>query len=158
MHEQRPKNKRTRCKRHGLVMNNDGACPLCVRPKNSTRRFAKSLTIGTLLAVTVAISVGWRSAKSSDSDRAAADSSTTDFTVRLARTPSMAAADETSTGSASAAIVENAIGPGAEENGPGTLPLQPSETVVASPEPPRASVDPEPEAADDPRDFELPQK
>jgi hypothetical protein len=71
----------------------------------------------------------------------------------------MAGADETSTGAASAAIVENAIGlAGAEENGPGTLPLQPSETVAASPEPPRASVDPEPEAADDPRDFELPQK
>ena len=144
-----------RCQRHGLVVNNDGACPHCLAEKHpaSRGRVVRVTLLIAIAAAAVVMAVRWQlgrfrtEAKSEPDDRSAV---LPDGRVRLARSV------PTTTAVAPYDTIAVDHLETAEDSHLGKPLLQPRTLGLALPPPPRASVDPEPQAPEDPRDFDLP--
>jgi len=157
MQQQRPTHVRTRCKRHGLVVNNDGACRLCKagRPPAGWGRVAMATVLVATSVGAVVIAVYWRlgrfraDAEPVQDDRSIA---TRDDPVRL----TFSVAPTATVATPEPVAVEHVET--VEDGLLGRPILQPRALRSAAPAPPRASVDPEPLPPEDPRDFDLPSR
>lgn len=166
-----------RCTRHGLLLDRQSNCPLCRRKVQRTQlpRVLALLGLGVSVLYFVHRALGpqnfYPTAIPSHRPMPKSDSPTvpglhvpkprefgTPFTSETApSTPEMlvgevTAPDETAEGdgSASPPLEDLALGQNEAKSESSAAPGPP-------PEPPRASTDPEPAVAEDPRDFELPQ-
>jgi len=155
MQRQRATRNRMRCQRHGLVVTNDGACPTALAEKHpaSRGRVVRVTLLIAIAAAAVVLAVHWQlgrfrsEAESEPNDRSAG---LPDGRVSLARSvPTTAAVAAHDT------IAVDHLET-AEDSHLGKPLLQPRTLGLAPPAPPRASVDLEPQAPEDPRDFNLP--
>lgn len=158
---------RKRCERHGLVVNDDGACPLCVARADGRGRVVK-LALVVLIAAAVAIRVWWHPAQPDLGSVSPADEVgvvVPEGPVKLDFAPAagserVGTADGVGLAQARAAPAQpQPTEPtNAEDLFLGKAVLPPPTTRSAPPSPARASVDPEPQVPDDPRDFDLPER
>jgi hypothetical protein len=156
MQPQRATGDRTRCQRHGLVVNNDGACSLCVadRHPSARGRLVRVTLLMAVVAAAVVMAIRWQLGRfhtDAQSVQDQASAALPEGRVRLARS----IATQVTVDPHETVAVDHLEG--AEDHHLGKPLLQPRTLLgVAPPAPPRASVDPEPQAPEDPRDFELP--
>jgi len=148
---------RSRCKQHGLVLKGDGACLLCGAP---SRRGPARVVAALVALVAIPGVLSWRTirqqsrATSGDDASSAgeADDPVMQEPQRAERRSRMIA-----TSAGPPKVPASEIQPRAEDLHLGEAMVH-SPPLTAQPPPPapRASVDPEPAPADDPRDFEVP--
>ncbi len=153
-----------RCQRHGLSVGHNGACPLCsASSRSATRgRVVSVVAVGVLAASAIAVAVGGHVAQSPSSAATTQASAASagpkrraglDFSRGL-RVPVARGVVDVEPRGASPLIPEREQSD-LEDRHLGHAVVQPATAPVAPPTPPRAPVDPEPEALDDPHDFEL---